>query len=225
MKQTAAEISGETPHIHVERLALGDTVSVLPNLQVILDGAYHDSHMYQDLAEDLSQEPDPFQLFLARSGDQKDTVMGVAVVESKIHPAFDYLDFPPIHVKRFTVAEAARGKRIGKLLLDDAKRYGFEDLGLSAIFGESNEIGALSMYGREGALYSSEAISEYWRRNTPEQGMSYFAMDLSDPKRRGERYPSGEGIRFVFAGDKQTAQFFREHGYVSKDEVLANTAS
>ena len=201
----------------IEQLDVVEAAAILPELQNLLDGSYHDSHMYRDLAEDVAQAPNPFQLFLARSSE----VVGVAVVESKVHPAFNYLEFPPVHVKRFTVAEAVRGMGIGKQLLDASKHYCFEELGLQALFGESNEKGAISMYGREGALYSKDATREYWRRNTPEESLTYFAMDITDPLRRGERYPNGEGIRFVFCKDDETTQLFRALGHISKPELLS----
>lgn len=204
----------------IERYGLDEAAAMLPQLQALFDGAYYDSHMYRDLADDLSHAPDPFRLFLARLGTSGE-VIGAIVVEAKVHAAFDYLSFPPVHFKRFTVAAAARGHGVGKQLLDAAKHYCFEELELQVAFGESNEIGALSLYGREGALYSKEPIWEYWRRNTPEQGLKYFAMDINDSKRRGERYPDGDGIRFVFARDEKTAQYFRTQGYISREELLA----
>jgi ribosomal protein S18 acetylase RimI-like enzyme len=224
MPSSAHEARQTPPQpVQIECIGLGEAAAVLPQLQDLFDGAYHDSHMSSDLAEDIEAKPEGFQLFVARTDDQLDTVVGAAVVESKIHPAFNYLDFPPVHVKRFTVSEAIRGMGIGKQLLDETKRYGFEEQGLKALFVESNEIGAISMYGREGALYSLDSIQEYWRRNTPEQALAYFAMDITDPRRRGERYPNGEGIRFVFARDEATTQFFQEHGHISKEEVLRRT--
>jgi ribosomal protein S18 acetylase RimI-like enzyme len=207
--------------VTIERLGLSEVSTAMASLKGLLDGAYYDSHMYRDLAEDIEQEPRLFQLFLARTDDQPDTVVGAAVVESKVHPVFNYLGFPPIHVKRFTVSEAVRGMGVGKQLLDEVKSYGFEEQGLKAMFVESNEKGAISMYGREGALYSLDSIREYWPRNTFEQAVTYFALDITDPMRRGERYQTGEGIRFVFARDEATTQFLQEHGHISKDEVLS----
>jgi ribosomal protein S18 acetylase RimI-like enzyme len=209
-----------SPSFVIERLDIEATANILPQLQDLLDGAYSDSHMYQDLVEDVQQAPDPFQLFVVRADTHPDEVIGTAVVESKVHPAFNYLGLPSVHLKRFTVAESIRGMGIGKRLLDESKRYAFEELGLSAMFVESNEIGAISMYGREGALYSREAIDEYYRRNTPNQALYLFALAISDPLRRTERYPNGEGIRFVFTGDEQTTQFFRDHGYISKKSLV-----
>lgn len=206
-------------HVTITAYGLDEATAILPKLQTLLEGAYYDSHMFRDLSEDVRHAPDPFQLFLARLDDSVQPV-GIVVVEAKVHPAFDYLGFPPVHFKRFTVAQAARGHGIGKQLLDAGKRYCFEELGLQVAFGESNEIGALSLYGREGALYDLESIRDYWRRNASDQALQYFALDITDPQRRGERYPHGNGIRFIFAKDTQTAQFFHRHGYISKSELL-----
>lgn len=205
--------------IAIERFGLEEAPTALPELQTLLDGAYHNSHMYKDLAGDLDQAPEPFQLFIARTVDQDEVAVGVAVVEAKVHEAFDYLDLPPVHLKRFTVARALRGMGIGQRLLDECKRYAFGEVGLQGLFVESNEIGAIAMYGREGALYSRESIYEYYRRNKPGHALAYFNMAITDPIRRHERYPNGEGIRFAFARDEEAAQFLRAHGYISKDDL------
>lgn len=206
-----------TAQVEIDKLNASEVSKVLPELKQLLEGAYHNSHMYRDVQQDIKSNPEVFQMFLAKVEKKP---VGVAVVESKVHEAFDYMGYAPIHIKRFTVDSNSRGSGIGRKLLDKAKEYAFGELGLEVLFGESNEIGALSMYGREGALYSTEAIREYWRRNTPEQGLAYFAADLSDPIRRGERYPNGQGLRFVFAVSKNIeAQFIRK-GYVSKREIL-----
>jgi ribosomal protein S18 acetylase RimI-like enzyme len=220
MSTNGHETRQPLPPVAIEPLDLRAAAATLPQLQGLLNGAYHDSHMYQDLMEDVEQAPEPFRLFVARAGEQPDTALGTAVVESKVHRAFSYLGLPPVHIKRFTVARAVRSMGIGKQLLDEARTYGFEELDLEALFVESNEIGALSMYGREGALYSLESIGEYWRRNTLEEALTYFAADITDPRRRSERYPNGEGIRFVFTKDAEAARFFHDHGYVSKDEIV-----
>lgn len=212
-------IDVDLPPIAIERFGVNEANSMMPQLKAVLDGAYHNAHMYRDLTDDIEGGPEPFQLFVARTNDQEAEAVGAAVVEAKVHEAFDYLDLQPVHLKRFAVLETFRSMGIGKRLVEASKRYSFGKLGLSALFVESNEIGAIAMYGREGALYDSESIHEYYRRNTPEQALAYFNMAITDPQRRGERYPNGEGIRFVFARDEDTSQFFREHGYISRDEL------
>lgn len=204
--------------ITVECLDVGQAGDILHEMEPLLTSAYHSSHMYHDLAEDIARSPDPFRLFLARLDEDDVGAMpiGSAVVERKTHSTFNYEGLLPVHVKRFTVLEAFRGMGIGKRLLDECKSYAFEQAGLSALFVESNEIGALSMYGREGALYSRAAIAEYYRRNSPDQALRFFSQAINDPSRRAERYPNGEGIRFVFAKDEQMTERLLEMGYVSK---------
>jgi ribosomal protein S18 acetylase RimI-like enzyme len=215
-----------TPQVSIEGLGLEDASVVLPQLRPLLDNAYHNSHMYDDLKEDISEAPDPFRLFLASTSgaEEERTAVGSAVVERKVHTAFDYLGLAPIHIKRFTVLDAFRSMRIGKQLIDACKDFGFKEEGFSAMFVESNEIGALSMYGREGALYSREAIEEYYRRNTPGDALCLFGQALNDRSRRHERYPNGEGIRFVFAKNDETADFFRSNGYVALEELTNDVA-
>lgn len=79
------------------------------------------------------------------------------------------------------------------------------------------------MYGREGALYLGDSIKQYSTRNSPEQNIKHFKEFIINPVFRDYRLPSGDGIQFVYCKDHATAQFFREHGYVSKEELLEET--
>jgi GNAT superfamily N-acetyltransferase len=201
---TLDEVSGET----------------LDELTIPFTQAYHNGHMHQDLVEDLKQRPEPFQLFIARLTGSTNTLAGVSVVESKPHDFIDYLGFEPVHVKRFTVLPEFRRMGIGKQLLDASKRYCLDELGFPAMFGESNEVGALSLYGREGALYQVDSIKNTLRRTTAEQNVGFFVMFVTDPAFRDFRYPIGAGIQFVYPQDEETAEFFRAHGYASAEELL-----
>ena len=202
----------------IEELDVRGARSRLPELREILEGAYYDSHMYRDLTEDLESAPDPFRLFLAVSDGQP---IGVAIVERKQHDDYEYLGFPPVHIKRFTVVSSARGMGVGKTLLDASKAYAFEELGLNILFGESNEYGALALYGREGAYYRRAAVERYNRRNDSAQALKYFAIDISDPRLRGRRYPSGDGIHFAFPADGTTRRVLESSGFISQADILA----
>lgn len=225
IKITEYEVAGtkESAPTYLERFGL-DEVSgeILDELAIPFAEAYHNGHMHKDLLEDLGQRPQPFQLFVARLQDPANTLVGVSVVESKRHEFIDYLDFDPVHVKRFTVLPDFRGMGIGKQLLDESKRYALEELGLRAMFGESNEAGALSLYGREGALYQVDSIKNTLRRTTAEQNIGYFVKFITDPAFRDFRYPVGDGIQFVYSGDDETTDLFYAHGYASREELLAS---
>ncbi len=190
---------------------------ILSGLQKVFSKAYHNGHMYEDFLNDIKESPEIFQLFLAYSNDK---ITGVLVIETKSHKFIEYFNFPPVHIKRFTVLPEYRSQGIEKLLLDEAKKYSFEEQKLSVIFGESNELGALSFYGREGALYSKKVIGEYSRRNNPEENVAFFKEFISNPKFRNYRYPEGNGILFVFCSSDKEKGFFRNKGFVSKSMLL-----
>lgn len=225
-RRSAAGIVGgrrRRPAIRIERLELAEVTSrVLSLIQPLFTDAYHKSHMYERLLDDLQNGPDVFRLFLATS---EDAVVGVRVIQSQRHPSFDYLGLPPIHGKRFSVSPDHRGRGIGKRLVEAGKSYVFDELGLPAIFGESREVGALAMHGREGALYLADSIFELLPRNTPQQSIAIYAECLVNPRLRELRFPFGEGVRFVYCRDEEMAAVFRERGYVSKEDILRRHAA
>lgn len=197
---------------------------VLGQLESLYALAYHGSHMYQDLLDDIRREPEVFRLFLAREASKGAQIVGARVVETWRHPSIDYLNFPPIHGKRFSVRPDRRGQRIGQRLVDAGKAYVFDELGSAVIFGESNEVGALAMHGREHALYLTDSIASSFRRNEAEQAMAIFAEYLVNPYLRELRLPFGNGVQFVYCKDERTARIFRDHRYMSKQDLLARYA-
>jgi GNAT superfamily N-acetyltransferase len=207
----------------VEELTPGEVDSrVLAELERLYAASYHRSQMYAHLTADIRQRPQVFRLFVAR--DAHGAVVGARAILTKRHPRFDYLDFLPVHGKRFSVAPQLRGRGVGKQLLDADKEYVFCDLGLAAIFGESNEIGALAMHGREGALYLAESIAASFQRNTREQALAIFAVYLENKELRQLRFSDGNGVHFVACRDDETARLFRKRGYLSKAELLERYA-
>lgn len=206
--------------VTIEELDVQAATDVLNELQPLLDGAYYDSHMFRDIAEDLEERPDPFRLFLASSDDQP---VGISVVEQKFHPGYDYLGLSPIHIKRFTVAEAMRGMGIGKRLIDASKVYAFDELSLDILFGESNEYGALAAYGKKGAYYRTSTVVQTIapKRNDPEKTLEFFARDISDRGQQNRRYVTSDGIHFAFPADEEVARFLESEGFVSQAEVVA----
>jgi GNAT superfamily N-acetyltransferase len=198
------------PPAHLDRLSLADiSDELLSELKVPLSNAYHNAHMFADLLEDIDYQPNVFQLFAARLNDPPNKLVGVSVVESKPHDFIDYLGFDPVHIKRFTVLPEFRGMGIGKQLLDESKQYGFEDSGLQALFGESYELGALALYGREGALYHMDSIRSSLRRTDPESNVDYFVKFITDPAFRGFRYRLVMAFRSFIARTTKRLRFFK----------------
>jgi GNAT superfamily N-acetyltransferase len=206
--------------VRIESLGLADiTESLLSGMKKVFDAAYHASHMYRDFREDVGAHSTVFRLFLAKDGSE---IIGIAVVETKRHAGIEYYGYPSVHLKRFTVLPEYRGNGIGKMLIDAVKAYAFTEENLSVIFGESNEAGALSFYGREGALYSTDAIGSYSRRNAPDDNLRFFTEFISNPFFRRYRYPEGGGIPFVFCATEKQRSEFEGRGYVLKEILLAS---
>jgi GNAT superfamily N-acetyltransferase len=193
---------------------------LLEELEQLYAQAFHGSRMHQRLLEDIAAAPEVFQLFVARAADGKQEIFGARVIESKVHPEFDYCGYPPVHGKRFCVSLAARGRGVGKSLIEAGKSYCFGELGLKALFGESNEIGALALHGREGALYSVASIEESSRRNSPEENVEFFREFLGNPTLRRYRLPVGGGIQFVYCSDAETTASFMGAGFLSLSRLL-----
>lgn len=195
--------------------------ATLENLKSLYAQAYYNPHMYEDLIRDMESRPEIFQLFLARTDDVDESVIGARVIESKDHSFIDYHGHAPVHGKRFTVSPDYRGQGIGTTLIEAGKDYCFNELDIQAIFGESNEVGALSLYGRQGALYALGSIEKSLKRNSREDGQRIFAEFLTNPCLRGLRFPAGDGIQFVYCRDKTTADEFRGYDFASYQELVS----
>lgn len=206
--------------IQIERLSLhGVSGGVLEQLRSLYVEAYHDSRMHESLVKDISRRPAVFQMFLARL-TERPGIVGAMVVESGSHSSIDYRGFPPVHSKRLCVCPVLRGKGIGRQLLAEGRRYCFDELDLKVTFGISNEIGALALHGREGALFHLESIERHSSRNSPRENVEFFDELLANKKFRAYRIPTGAGIPIVYCRDLATRTSFAEFGYVSKADML-----
>ncbi|HTA13823.1 MAG TPA: GNAT family N-acetyltransferase [Solirubrobacteraceae bacterium] len=193
--------------------------TLLQDLKPLYAQAFRDSRMHQRLVEDMADAPEIFQLFVARVGHGRREVLGARVIESKIHSEFDYRGHPPVHGKRFCVSPTARGQGVGKSLIEAGKNYCFGEMRLEALFGESNEIGALALHGREGALYSLASIEECSRRNGPDENVAFFRKFIEDRAFKRYRLPAGGGIRFVYCNNAQTTASFMAAGYAPRSHL------
>jgi GNAT superfamily N-acetyltransferase len=199
----AAESGSEA--VEVARIGLNHISGILlEELESLYAQAFHASRMHQRLVEDIASAPEIF---------------GARVIESKSHPEFYYRGNPPVHGKRFCVSSTARGHGVGRSLIAAGKDYCFGELRLKAIFGESNEIGALALHGREGALFSLDSIEKCSRRNSAVENVGFLREFLRAPAFRRYRLPAGSGIRFVYCNDPQTAQSFMAAGHVSVSQL------
>jgi len=204
--------------IEIRKLSIDElTEAILPDVKQVLDSAYFNSLVYPHLLEDLKEKHEFFRAHLAYQGFN---LVGLAVIEDKVHPHMDYEGHKPVHLKRFTVHPDHRRKGIGKMLLDEAKKYVFDELKLPVMFVESNEAGALSFYGREGALFSTRAISKYFPGNSPQDSIRLFCRYITDPSFRKLRFKEDEGVPFVFYGTAEVEKQYQNLGYLSKQGLL-----
>ena len=186
-------------------------------LKKVFSKAYFHEHMYKDTIKDIQESPIIFKAFFAQ---HKNKIIGVIFIENKPHKFIEYNKFKPIHIKHFTVLPKYRSQGIGKKLLDEAKKYVFKELNLKVIFGESNELGSLSFYGKEKALYSLETIKNYSNRNNPKENIEFFKEFITNPKFKTYRYPEGNGIPFVFCNSNKEEKFFTNKSFISKTKLL-----
>jgi GNAT superfamily N-acetyltransferase len=193
---------------------------VLTQLEELYVSSYYNSHMYERLLVDLNEQPEIFRLFMIRDGEAGERVVGARVIQSKPHPFVDYHGYPPIHGKRFSVAPEQRGSGLGRRIVKACNAYVFEELGESVLFGESNEIGALAMHGREGALLLADSIVRHFPRNASEDALAFFAEYVAGRPFRGLRLPVGDGVQFVYCRDEATETMFNTYGYISLPTLL-----
>jgi GNAT superfamily N-acetyltransferase len=210
-----------SPAVDIVEFSLDEvTDDLLAQLEPLYSLAYERSRMYVRLVEDLAERPKVFRLFVARTRDETHPIVGARVVESKRHPRFKYHSFAPVHGKRFCVDPKFRGQGIGRRLIAICNRLVFADLQLEALFGESKELGALSMHGREGALYSLDSIRTYSKRNSHAENLAFFATLLADPRFRSYRLPTARSIHFAYCRDPSVVGMLERHQYISRTALL-----
>jgi len=198
-------------------------LDVLADLEVLYAGSYHNSHMYERLLADLADPPEIFRIYIVRDREAGDRIVGARAIQSTRHDFVDYRGFVPIHGKRFSVDLAHRQRGLGRRLVNASNSYVFNELDEPVLFGESNEIGALAMHCRAGALVHIRSIIDHFPRNTRAQAVSFFAEFLTNPKLRELRLPTGHGVQFVYCRDKSVAVPFLDDGYASSAQLLAPT--
>lgn len=216
--------SGGSAEVTFHRLGRNElSGDVLTQLEALYASAYYGSEMFEALLDDAQEAPAIFQLFLATL--ETGRIVGARAIELKPHSFFAYHGHRPVHGKRFCVAPEFRSQGIGKRLIAEGRHYCFEELELEVLFGESNEVGALAMHGREGALFSLESIELHSPRNHPKENLAYLTEFITDPRFRKFRLPIGEGVQFVHGRDEEVVADFRERGYRSAAELLEEVRS
>jgi GNAT superfamily N-acetyltransferase len=218
--------TSRSPSVSIAEFSLDDiTDDLLEELEPLYSLAYERSRMYARFVEDLAERPEVFRLLVARTHDEPHSIVGARVVECKPHPHFNYHGFAPVHGKRFCVDPKFRGQGIGRRLIASSNRLAFADLQLAALFGESKELGALSMHGREGALYSLDSIRTYSERNSHTENLAFFATLLADARFRRYRLPAARSVHFAYCRDPEVVALLERGEYVSRPALLTYAIS
>ncbi len=193
------------------------TENLLKKLKNLFDNAYFNSYMHKCFLKDLKEKHNYFQLFLAYD---KEKIVWVVVLEDKIHNEINYLDYPQVHLQRFTVDENYRWKWIWKKLLDKLKDYAFNYYWLSVVFWESNEISWINFYLKQKALFKKEVIENYLKRNSKSANLFFFKEFIINKKFRNFRYPEWNWLLFVFLKDKNTLKYFKDKWFYDRDYFI-----
>ncbi len=94
---------------------------------------------------------------------------------------------------------------LARALLDEGKTYCFDELDYPVMFGQTNELGALAMYLREGAMVYMPSVHDSFRRNTPKEAERLMREFVVNPAFRAFRIPRGEGIFFTYPANDSAA--------------------
>jgi len=205
-------------NIVIKNIWINDvTDDILLELKVLFEESYVDSKMYVSFLTDIEESHKYFQVFLAYDEHK---IIWIGVLEDKLHKNIEYYWNAPVHVKRFMVEPIYRSRGIWKLLLDAMKEYAKEIFQLSVIFWESNEIGAMAFYLREGALFHIPTIKSYSQRNDPEDNLNFFKEFITNKNFRTYRYPVWKGIPFVYILDESIKHIFIKNGFMPRDLIF-----
>ena len=207
-------------NIIIKSLSLPDlSVSILWQIEELLDMAFHNSHMYTSFREDIEKSHEYFKVLLAFDDEN---LVWIVVLEDKVHKGIEYYGHPPVHLKRFTVHPEYRSYGIWKMLLDRLKQYAFIECNLKVVFWQSNEVGAISFYLREWALFCIDTIWKYSRRNSCEENISFFKEYIINPKFKKYRYPEGQGLAFIYTNNDTIQKEFQNKSYLNRGELFSH---
>lgn len=206
-------------NIIIKALDLSDlSWELLKEIEKLLEQAFHESHMYISFMEDIKKSHEYFKVFMAF--DDKIPV-GIVVLEDKVHKNVEYYSYPPVHLKRFTVHPDYRSYWIWKMLIDNLKNYAFGEYGLSVIFWQSNEAGAIWFYLREWALFSLDIIGKYSRRNSYEENISFFKEFITNKKFKKYRYPEWNWLNFIYVQNDEFGKEFWQKTFKNQNDIFS----
>ena len=172
-----------TAEVTIESYTLRElSEQILEDLLPVYQSAYHGSTMHEDLIEDTNTATPRCKLFVARSQGKAIGGRVIKIEEDKfLQTLFDH---ELVFGKRFAVHPEFRHHGVGKALLNAGKTYCFNELNIPAMFGQSNEIGAMAMYRREGAMFHKPTIHNYFPRNSNTEAEQHLSLiHISEPTR------------------------------------------
>lgn len=194
--------------------------------------AYHNSEMYVDLLKDIARDPKVFMLTIAREnyapGTGPDEAAAGPIIGARLirdtppDDDEDHFGYPAVHGSRFCVDPESRGLGVGSAILQAGNRHCFDELKIPVVFGSSNEVGAMRMYGHNGAMFHEPSIEAYGSdRNSPEVSLRAFATLVTSRSLYGYRMTGGQHIRYAYAGDNGTAEDLERLRFYPIEHIIA----
>lgn len=223
--------AGMTP-VTVELLGLNDLDgATMDGLAELYPRAYHNSKMYSDLQADIERQPEIFMLTVAREGTAPEAetsatgrIIGARLIRDIPHDdTEDHFGYPAVHGSRFCVDPSVRGFGIGGTILQAGNRHCFEEMGYPVVFGGSNEVGAMHMYAKNGAMFHQPSIEAYGsNRNDPEVSLRAFATFITSKTLYGYRMTGGQHIRYAYPDSPGTAAELERLRFYPIRRILAH---
>lgn len=152
----------------------------LEPVDTLLEQSYYKSNMAKSFRKCLSAGK---KQICALIYTQEGQLIGFRVAkpyDMEAFPAHVYENYPQIFTKHLCIHPEYRSQGLGKALIHQLNEAAFLFFKTPILWSASGEIGALSLYAREGALLYKDAIHKITRAH-PEKNEQMFKAMLTTP--------------------------------------------